>query len=68
MARPGRSSQAFTDLESQTLKHRRIVRLKFTPLWAGGRCSTPHYPASMAPGEWNGNDNDPAFLKVGVLA
>jgi hypothetical protein len=32
MARPGRSSQAFPDLDSQTLKHRRLVRLKFTPL------------------------------------
>jgi hypothetical protein len=31
MAPPGRSSQAFPDLDSQTLKHRRVVRLKFTP-------------------------------------
>jgi hypothetical protein len=27
-----RSSQAFPDLDSQTLKHPRLVRLKFTPL------------------------------------
>ena len=32
MARPGRSSQAFPDLDSRTLKHHRVVRLKFTPL------------------------------------
>jgi hypothetical protein len=29
MARPGRSSQAFLDLDSQILKQRRVVRLKF---------------------------------------
>ena len=27
----GRSSQALPDLDSQTLNHRRVVRLKFTP-------------------------------------
>ena len=31
MARPGRSSQAFLALDSQTLKHRRVARQKFTP-------------------------------------
>jgi hypothetical protein len=32
MARPGRSSEAFPDLDTQTLKHRRVVCLRFTPL------------------------------------
>ena len=32
MAQPVRSSQTFPDLDSQTLKHRRVVRLKFIPL------------------------------------
>jgi hypothetical protein len=32
MARSGRSSQAFPDLDSQTPTHRRLVRLKFTLL------------------------------------
>ena len=31
MARTARSSQALPDLDSQTLKHRRVVRLKFYP-------------------------------------
>ena len=31
MAQPGRSSQVFPDLDSQTLKHRRVVCLKFNP-------------------------------------
>lgn len=30
--------------------------------------TTADQPASIAPGEWNENDNDPAFLMVGVLA
>lgn len=29
MARPGRSSQSFPDVDSHTLKHSRVVRLKF---------------------------------------
>ena len=33
-----------------------------------GSTSTPHDPHPMAPGEWNGNHNDPAFLMVGVPA
>ena len=40
---------AFPDLDSQTLKHCRVVRLKFTPPLTRGRRSTPHQPASMAP-------------------
>jgi hypothetical protein len=68
VAQPGLSSQAFPDLDSQTLKHRRDVCLKFTsPLdWRSTLDATQ--PASMAPGEWNGNHNDRAFPMVGVLA
>ena len=69
MARPARSSQAFPDLDSQTLKHRRVVRLKFSPpleLAVDARRRTD--PPSMAPGERNGNNNDRAFLMVGVPA
>ena len=68
MAQPGRSSQVFPDLGSQRLKHRRVVCLKFTPPldWRSTLDTTP--TASMAPGEWNGNDNDRAFPMVGVLA
>jgi hypothetical protein len=42
------------------------VELEFTPLlnWR----STLNAAASMAPGEWNGNNNDRAFLMVGVSA
>ena len=68
IAQPGRSSQAFPDLDSQTLKRRRVVCLKFTPALDWRRRSTPHQPASMAPGAWNGNDNEWAFPMVGVLA
>ncbi len=40
------------------------VRLKFTPSvdWRSTLAAT----CFMAPGEWNGNDNDRAFLMVGV--
>jgi hypothetical protein len=33
-----------------------------------GSASTPRDPHPMAPGEWNGNHNDRAFLMVGVPA
>src|SRR6516164_6192696 len=33
-----------------------------------GSASTPHDPLPMAPGEWNGNHNDRAFLMVDVPA
>lgn len=65
---PGVSSQAFPELDGQTLKHCRVVRLKFTPPldW---RCMLDATPTRfMAPGEWNGNDNERAFLMVRVSA
>ena len=67
MARSGRSSQAFPDLDSQTLKHRRLVRLKFTPLLD---CQTLKATLTRfyGAGQWNGNNNDRAFLMVGVSA
>jgi hypothetical protein len=33
-----------------------------------GSTSTPHDPHPMAPGEWNGNNNDWAFPIFGVPA
>ena len=46
-------------------KHRRVVCLKFTPALDWRRRSTLH---QRALGEWNGNDNNWAFLMVGVPA
>jgi hypothetical protein len=31
MAQPGRNFQAFAEFDGEILKHRRVVRLKFTP-------------------------------------
>ena len=57
---------SFPDLDCETLKHRRVVRLKFTPPldWRSMLNATLTRP--MAPGEWNGNNNNRAFQMVGV--
>ena len=57
---------AFPDLDSQTLKHCRVVRLKFTPP-LNSRSTLEATPTRFhGAGEWNGNDNDRAFPIVGV--
>jgi hypothetical protein len=65
MARPGRSSQAFPDLDSQAVVP---LRLKFTPPldWR----STLDATLTRSHGAWraNGNDNDSAFPMVGLPA
>jgi hypothetical protein len=68
MTRPGRSSQALPFLRSQTLKHRRLVRLKFTPLLDWRSTLNAAQTRFHRTGEWNGNHNDWAFLMVGVPA
>ena len=67
MARSGRSSLAFLDLDSQTLKQL-LVRLKFTPLSDWPSTLIAALIRFQGPGEWNGNNNDRTFLMVGVSA
>jgi hypothetical protein len=65
MARSGRSSKAFPDLDSQTLKQLPRAPEGHSALTVDVQRRTN---PPMAPGEWNGNNNDRAFLMVGASA
>src|SRR5262249_20609861 len=58
MARSGRSSQAFPDFDSQTLKHRRVVRLKFIPLLDWHR-AIPRAMKTIRIGYWKSSSSAP---------
>jgi hypothetical protein len=60
-------AKSLPDLESQTLKHRRVLCLKFTPP-LDFRSTLDATPTRFHGAEWNGIDNDNAFLMVGVSA